>query len=172
MHFDTLRWVPKQPGFSLLRPYSCPVSINQAAKKTFEIYVGNVLHGTLAPDLVKYFHGEVVTRRLTSDSTGASILRCQVKRKHRGNTFAFVTLRSREIAEALMSGESLIFGGRRLNIGPSKAKFKRPVGVEPGFKCGGFQLCAEWPPGELTCLWAVKSGLKFQVSRSIPARLH
>ena len=74
-----------------------------------------------------------------------------------------MTLRSMEIAEALQSCASLVYGGRKLRVKPRRAAFRRPMGTAPGFKCGGFQLCAEWPPGELTCLWAATSDVKFQV---------
>lgn len=81
----------------------------------------------------------------------------------KGSTFAFVTLRSTEIAEALQNHARLVFGGRELKVKPSRAAFRRPMGTAPGFQCGGFQLCAEWPPGELTCLWEKTSEVTFQV---------
>lgn len=118
------------------------------------MFVGNVPHGTLAPDLVTYLHAKVLSL-LPRNPTAASILRCEVKRGK--STFAFVTLRTREIAQALQHC------GTPLRIKPATATFRRPMGVEPGFECGELQLCAEWPPGELTCLWAVKSDVKFQV---------
>lgn len=153
----------------LLHPSSGPFSIDQAAKRATQIYVGNIPHATLAQDLVKYLHAQVLAL-FPSNSTSASILRCQVKRKH-NSTFAFVLVRSMEIAKALQHSPSLIFGGRQLKVRPvTKAKFQRPMGIEPGFECGGFQLCAEWPHGELTCLWAVSSDVNFQVSRFITAR--
>ncbi len=129
-----------------------------------EVFVGNVPHGTRAPDLVNYLHAKVLLlSSSTMTSTEAHILRCEVKRKV--STFAFVTLRSREIAQALQDCTDLVFGGRTLSVRPSKATFQRRMGTAPGFKCGGFQLCAEWPPGELTCLWAVESEVKFQVRK-------
>lgn len=124
-----------------------------------EIFVGNVPHGSLAQDLVKF-----LLKLLPSDSTGASVLRCEVKR-NRKSTFAFVRLRSGEVAEDLRHNcGTLVFGGRPLRIKPAKATFRRPMGTQPGFACGELQLCAEWPPGELTCLWAVNLDVKFQVN--------
>ncbi|CAB1112421.1 unnamed protein product [Ectocarpus sp. CCAP 1310/34] len=137
--------------------------MRRAAKKQVEVYIGNVPHGTLAPDLAKFLQGSVL--RLSSPSPAlatTSILRCEVKRNAKA-TFAFVVLRSREIADVLQSYEDLVFGGRTLRIRPSKARFRRPMGTAPGFRCGGLQLCVQWPPGDLTCLWAVKSGVTFQV---------
>lgn len=58
---------------------------SQAAKKTVEIFVGNVPHGTKAADLVRYLHGKVVLLSSNSAITPAEapILRCEVlKRKH------------------------------------------------------------------------------------------
>eukprot|EP00752_Nemacystus_decipiens_P006552 g5899.t2 len=137
----------------------------EAAKKTVEIFVGNVSHGTKAADLVKYFQNKALSFSPPSTtSTEASILRCQLKKTR--STFAFVTVRSIELAEALQNCASLVFGGRKLTVKPAKARFQRPMGTAPGFTCGGLQLCAEWPPGELTCLWAVKSEVTFQVSRT------
>lgn len=83
----------------------------------------------------------------------------------KGSTFAFVMLRSRDFAEVLQNCASLEFGGRKLRVKPPRAAFRRPMGIAPGFKCGGLQLCAEWPPGELTCLWAVTSDVTFQVPK-------
>ncbi|CBN76287.1 hypothetical protein Esi_0512_0004 [Ectocarpus siliculosus] len=40
------------------------------------------------------------------------------------------------------------------------------MGTAPGFSCGGLQLCVQWPPGDLTCLWVVKSGVTFQICRT------
>lgn len=138
--------------------------LSQAANKIVDVFVGNVPHGTRAPDLVNYLHAKILLfSSSTTTSTEAHILRCEVMRK--GSTFAFVTLRSREIAEALQDCAGLEFGGRMLRVKPSKATFQRRMGIAPGFKCGGFQLCAEWPPGELTCLWAVTSEVKFQVKK-------
>lgn len=139
----------------------------QAVKKTVEIFVGNVPHGTKAVDLVKFLHGKVLLLLPPSPTTPteAPILRCQVVKK--GSTFAFVTLRSREIADALQHCRGLVFGGRDLRVKPPRASFQRPMGTAPGFKCGAFQLCAEWPPGELTCLWAVTSEVTFQVYKEL-----
>ncbi|CAN0070017.1 unnamed protein product, partial [Ectocarpus sp. 12 AP-2014] len=44
------------------------------------------------------------------------------------------------------------------------------MGTSPGFRCGGLQLCVQWPPGDLTCLWAVKSGVTFQICRTSPSQ--
>lgn len=138
-------------------------TLSQAAKKNVDIFVGNVPHGTKAADLVKYLHGKALLLSPTTATTPtkAPIVRCQVKKK--GSTFAFVTLSSREIAEALQNCTSLVFGGRELRVKPARAEFQRPMGTAPGFECGGLQLCAEWPPGELTCLWAAESEVTFQV---------
>lgn len=127
-----------------------------------EVYVGNVPHGTEARDLVNYLHGQVLLLlSSTAPPAEAPILRCEVFKRR--STFAFVTLRSREVAEALQNCASLVFGGRPLRVKPPRVAFRKPMGTARGFKCGGFQLCAEWPPGELTCLWAVQSDVTFQV---------
>ena len=129
-----------------------------------DLYVGNVPHGTLAPDLVKFLQRQVLLLRPSNAASAAApVLRCELKRKGR-STYAFVTLSTSEIAEALQQNGAVVFGGRILSIRRANAAFRRPMGTAPAFKCGGLQLCTEWPPGgELTCLWAVKSEVKFQV---------
>lgn len=136
-----------------------------------QVFVGNVSHGTRAPDLVKHLHHVLASRSATTaagseadSDSAAPVLRCEVKRNSRA-TFAFVTLRSQDTASALLDSDPGMFAGRPLRLKLSKGSFRKPMGVSKGFKCDGFQLCTEWPVKRLTCWWEVTSGVTFQARR-------
>lgn len=125
------------------------------------LFVGNIPHDTLAPQLVKHLQGALQSTGYVGESP--PILRCEIKwGKKRGSTYAFVIVRSEDLATVLL-GLNSSMKGRKLRINRSSASYVRPMGTSTGFSCGGFQLCVQWPQEGLTCLWQVDSGVTFQV---------
>lgn len=139
-----------------------------------EIFIGNVPHHTKAKDLAMALESILESSMpysfmgplgFSQRTPKGHILRCCVRRKG-SRTFAFVMLRSEAGAQALQSA-SPQFGGRRLHIKPSKAVAHKGLVMTEWFPCKGFQLCADWPPGKLTCVWEVTSSqVAFQVRYS------
>ena len=112
-----------------------------------------------------YVRNFLQRRGFDEDDAGLPVLKCTVRsRSHSRKTYAFVVVRSKQMADAILYASHSL-GGRSLLTGPSKHSRRQRVGISPGFDCRSFQLCAEWPPGELTCLWEVSSCVSFQVSR-------
>lgn len=127
------------------------------------MYVGSVPVRTTAGQLALHLHA-FFRREGLGDDARPPILKCMVQTKKRSPiTYAFVRLRSEKLATAII-GARVTFGGRELSMKRSKSPTVKPVGSSPGFECLAFQLCAEWPPNELTCLWEATSGVSFQVS--------
>ncbi|CAN0335609.1 unnamed protein product, partial [Ascophyllum nodosum] len=140
--------------------------LKEDARKLVNLFVGNVPHGTLAPALVSHLQETLQSTKGFVDPGSPPILRCDMKRqKNRGGTYAFVIVRSEDVAKAFL-GQVCYMEGRKLRINRSSASYVRPMGISSGFTCCGFQLCVEWPRKGLTSLWEVTSAVTFQVSRT------
>lgn len=137
----------------------------QENRRTVNLFVGNVPHGTSPSALAKCLEGYLrgYGRWQGPSRRATRILRCQVQRKG-VSTFAFVVVGCEEDAQELETG-ALRLGGRALAIKRSRGTVKnRPVGGNV-YWCGGFQLCAEWPPGHMTCVSQVTTRTALQVSQ-------
>lgn len=132
-----------------------------------DIFIGNLPRTITARQLVCFLE-ECLQPHGFSKITGAPVLSCRVRTNSRA-THAFVVFRSQAMADAVTC-RTRILGGRKLRTGAAKRTRVQPLGISAEFKCRGLQLCAEWPPYELTCLWQSNSGVSLQVSLS-PSQL-
>lgn len=129
--------------------------------ESVEICIRNVAIGTKAVQLAAHLNLVLVREGFSVDE-GSLVLECLVQSKPNSPvTYAFV---SRKVATAIIATRHNGFRGRQFSAEISKSrKVQQPVAGSPGFGCLAFQLCAEWPPNELTCLWEATSRVSFQV---------